>query len=99
MPWTAAERSVWTQASTVFEVTGIPRLIILDASGQVVNADAGHQVAQDPTGQNFPWAGSKSLRWVMTPSTAQYLDCPQLYHLQCHTYWKAAILLRMTILL
>ena len=55
MPWAAADRSVWPGAASQFGVQGIPRLVMLDAKGNLINADALQQVRKDSAGQDFPW--------------------------------------------
>jgi len=45
------------QLSTLFEVGGIPSLVILDAAtGKTINGNARGLVASDPEGASFPWA-------------------------------------------
>jgi nucleoredoxin len=58
MPWSAlpfADRARKTALSTQFKVEGIPTLVLLDAEGQLITADARASVSQDPRGTNFPW--------------------------------------------
>jgi len=44
------------QLSTIFEVEGIPTLVLIDASsGATINANARGMVASDAEGANFPW--------------------------------------------
>jgi len=44
------------QLSAMFEVQGIPSLVILDAAtGATINANARGAVMSDPDGANFPW--------------------------------------------
>jgi len=44
------------QLSTLFEVEGIPSLVILDAkTGETINANARGMVMGDPEGAKFPW--------------------------------------------
>lgn len=47
--------SVRTEMRTKFGVSGIPRLVILDATGKVVNDDAVGDVAANESGDGFPW--------------------------------------------
>lgn len=58
MPWLAiplSDRSRKTALSNLFEVEGIPTLVIVDSEGKTVNADGRAAVAADPEGANFPW--------------------------------------------
>lgn len=44
------------QLSTLFEVQGIPSLVILDAAtGETINANARGMVGSDPEGAKYPW--------------------------------------------
>jgi nucleoredoxin len=44
------------QLSKLFEVQGIPSLVLLDAkTGKTINANARGAVSADPEGANFPW--------------------------------------------
>lgn len=52
--WVAADRK-WPELTSHFGVQGIPRLVMLDAKGRVINPDALQQVRKDPAGQDFPW--------------------------------------------
>lgn len=59
MPWLALpyeKRNEKEELSTLFEVNGIPSLIIMDADGSVINKNARGMVGGDPEGDNFPWA-------------------------------------------
>lgn len=38
-----------------FSVTGIPRLVVLDKSGAIVNSNARGNVTSDAAGAGFPW--------------------------------------------
>lgn len=55
MPWVAADRKAWPEATSHFGVQGIPRLVMLDSQGNLINGDALSQVRNDPGGQDFPW--------------------------------------------
>ena len=55
MPWAAADRKMWPGAASQFGVQGIPRLVMLNAKGHVINSDALQQVRKDAAGQDFPW--------------------------------------------
>ena len=37
------------------EVNGIPMLVIVDPSGELITADGREAIAMDPEGKNFPW--------------------------------------------
>jgi len=54
IPWSSsAQRG---ELDSLFEVSGIPCLVIVDENGRVVNKNARGAVANDPTGEGFPWA-------------------------------------------
>jgi len=60
MPWKAIpyeNREAEKQLSSMFEVEGIPSLIILESleSGRIINSNAVGSVSSDPTGSQFPW--------------------------------------------
>ena len=65
MPWLSLPYCLNDQKDAVercFNVDSVPTLVILDANGVVINADAQDAVSDDPSG--FPWA-PKSLREVL----------------------------------
>ena len=49
------KRSEKDALSRHFEVSGIPTLVILDPSGNVINTEARGAVGNDPDGEKFPW--------------------------------------------
>jgi len=54
LPWSAkAQRD---ELNSLFEVSGIPCLVIVDENGVVVNRNARGAVSSDPSGAAFPWA-------------------------------------------
>jgi len=54
IPWAnSAQRS---ELDSLFEVSGIPCLVIVDENGQVINKNARGLVDSDPSGEGFPWA-------------------------------------------
>jgi len=54
IPWAkSAERA---GLDSLFGVTGIPCLVIVDEHGRVINKNARGLVDSDPTGESFPWA-------------------------------------------
>jgi nucleoredoxin len=58
MPWLAlpyGERELKAKLSKKYKVSGIPSLIILDESGNLITADGREAVSEDPTGAEFPW--------------------------------------------
>jgi len=57
-PWVALpykKRDVESELSKKFKVKGIPSLVILDASGEVITTDGRKAVSSDPTGAKYPW--------------------------------------------
>jgi len=58
MPWHAldfADRKRKEQLSTLFGVSGIPSVVIIDADGSVISKDGRGALTADPTGEEFPW--------------------------------------------
>mmetsp|Transcript_119914 Transcript_119914/g.274751 ORF Transcript_119914/g.274751 Transcript_119914/m.274751 type:complete len:281 (-) Transcript_119914:171-1013(-) len=58
MPWLAlpfADRARKEQLSQKFQVRGIPTLVLLKSSGELITLDGRSAVCEDPTGVNFPW--------------------------------------------
>jgi len=54
LPWScSAQRD---ELNSLFEVSGIPCLVIVDENGQVINKNARGAISQDPRGAAFPWA-------------------------------------------
>ena len=76
MPWLAmpfAMRDLKAALNEMFQVRGIPALILLDAStGQVISNDGRGIITNDPDGQQFPWvaAGSGEARGSARPGSA-----------------------------
>lgn len=59
MPWLALpfeKRNEKEALSSLFDVDGIPCLVIMDENGSVINKNARSQVGSDPEGEQFPWA-------------------------------------------
>ncbi|XP_071481380.1 nucleoredoxin-like [Diadema antillarum] len=57
MPWLAipyGDPRV-AELAKVFQVAGIPSLIILDAEGKVITAEGRGRIMKDPEGKEFPW--------------------------------------------
>jgi nucleoredoxin len=57
-PWTAisyADEKVRAELGSMFEVQGIPSLVLLDANRKVVNANARASAMRDQEGKEFPW--------------------------------------------
>ncbi len=61
MPWLALpfdSRAEAAAAAQRFGISGIPALVIIDANGEVINANARGAVMRDSPGcLQFPWAG------------------------------------------
>mmetsp|Transcript_15595 Transcript_15595/g.30798 ORF Transcript_15595/g.30798 Transcript_15595/m.30798 type:complete len:414 (-) Transcript_15595:53-1294(-) len=58
MPWLAVpydDRDRESELSALFQVEGIPTLIIVGPDGKVANADGTSAVSGDPEGTKFPW--------------------------------------------
>jgi len=58
MPWIALPfemSEVKEDLSSMFDIEGIPALVMLDATGAVINKDARDSVANDQEGAQFPW--------------------------------------------
>lgn len=54
MPWSSSAQR--QELNSLFEVSGIPCLVIVDENGNIINKNASGAVASDPLGENFPWA-------------------------------------------
>merc|ERR1712139_385701 len=54
IPWASSAQRA--ELDSLFEVSGIPCLVIVDENGRVVNKNARGMVASDATGEGFPWA-------------------------------------------
>jgi len=54
LPWSSSDQH--TELNSLFEVSGIPCLVIVDENGRVVNKNARGLIANDSTGEGFPWA-------------------------------------------
>eukprot|EP00439_Symbiodinium_sp_Y106_P049327 s1515_g6.t1 len=58
MPWLAldfSQKEVSQKLNKKFKVNGIPMLVIVDPSGELITADGREAIAMDPEGKNFPW--------------------------------------------
>jgi len=59
MPWVAlpfADRKKKNKLSKIFDVQGIPRLVLIDPkTGLATNAQANQDILADTTGEKFPW--------------------------------------------
>eukprot|EP00747_Dinoflagellata_sp_TGD_P141218 gnl/TRDRNA2_/TRDRNA2_176097_c0_seq2.p1 gnl/TRDRNA2_/TRDRNA2_176097_c0~~gnl/TRDRNA2_/TRDRNA2_176097_c0_seq2.p1 ORF type:complete len:657 (+),score=111.03 gnl/TRDRNA2_/TRDRNA2_176097_c0_seq2:143-2113(+) len=54
IPWKDSDKR--SELDSLFGVSGIPCLVIVDENGQVVNSNARGAIAKDTVGDNFPWA-------------------------------------------
>jgi len=54
IPWKESARR--SELDSLFEVSGIPTLVIVDEHGKVINKNGRGAFLEDPTGANFPWA-------------------------------------------
>merc|ERR1712057_115012 len=54
IPWSSSKQR--GELDSLFEVSGIPCLVIVDENGRVINKNARAAVANDLSGENFPWA-------------------------------------------
>ena len=62
MPWLAlpfAQRAVANELKELFEVGGLPTLVIIGPDGKVVTTDGRSMVDTDPLGEKFPWMDMK----------------------------------------
>jgi thiol-disulfide isomerase/thioredoxin len=62
MPWLAlpfAQRAVANQLKELFEVGGLPTLVIIGPDGKVVTTEGRAMVDADPSGEKFPWTDMK----------------------------------------
>eukprot|EP00054_Salpingoeca_dolichothecata_P031492 m.263700 g.263700 ORF g.263700 m.263700 type:complete len:402 (-) comp27140_c0_seq1:67-1272(-) len=58
MPWLAipfSERQRKTELSGLFEVSGIPTLVILSPDGKLITSEGRGLIEADPEGKDFPW--------------------------------------------
>ena len=58
MPWLAltySERDLKEKLSKKYKVRGIPTVVILDDSANVITKDGMAAISADPTGEDFPW--------------------------------------------
>jgi len=54
LPWSSSAQRA--ELDSLFEVSGIPCLVIVDEYGHVINKNARGAIANDPSGEGFPWA-------------------------------------------
>lgn len=78
MPWTAVPFSprgaaLRARLASAFGVRGIPRLVLVDPLGHVINSDARGAVLRDPKGERFPWAGEHGAQGGVEESTGALL--------------------------
>ncbi|CAE8631215.1 unnamed protein product [Polarella glacialis] len=67
MPWLAlpfSDRERKETLSKKYKVQGIPTVVILDGTGQVITKDGRTAISGDPKGNNFPWK-PKSLKDIL----------------------------------
>jgi len=58
MPWVALPfdaKSIKAALDKKYKVKGIPSLVILNQSGEVITKDGREAVMKDPKGENYPW--------------------------------------------
>ena len=58
MPWPAlsySDRALKAKLSSVFGVSGIPTLVVLDENNKVITTNGRGAVDKDPEGAEFPW--------------------------------------------
>jgi nucleoredoxin len=53
LPW--ASKTQREELNSLFDVSGIPCLVIVDENGKVINKNARGAVSNDPSGVAFPW--------------------------------------------
>jgi nucleoredoxin len=57
-PWLAldySDRKAKDDLSSLFGVSGIPSLVVIDADGSTITKDGRSAISSDPTGESFPW--------------------------------------------
>jgi len=65
MPWKAVPLKGAPDVAKSFNVTTIPRLMVLRPEGGIANSDAVQRVVGDPEGKDFPWEGEPSFWCVL----------------------------------
>ena len=58
MPWASlpfTDRAAKAKLSAKYGVQGIPTLVVLNGSGELVTKKGREMVSSDPSGSNFPW--------------------------------------------
>ncbi|XP_002741798.1 nucleoredoxin-like [Saccoglossus kowalevskii] len=57
MPWLAVPYGDTRieQLSKLFQVSGIPSLVVMDTNGEVITKDGRSSASSDPDGKDFPW--------------------------------------------
>merc|ERR1712216_622025 len=81
MPWLAldfADRKAKEELSSLFGVSGIPSLVIVDKDGNTINKDGPGEINEVPTVialcETSEAAEQKSIEEMMTPIAQRYLD-------------------------
>ncbi|XGW14398.1 hypothetical protein V3C99_000590 [Haemonchus contortus] len=79
MPWPAFayDPSKTTALTRVYNISGIPSLILLDSSGRVITNHGRSSLLEDPTGRYFPW-GPRPLYELNEYTVCRLRDEPSL---------------------
>jgi len=81
MPWLALNYSNQKQKeelSTIFEVQGIPSLVIVGPNGEIISKNGRAVVSADPEGKEFPWHPKPVEDLKNGPGSLQ--DCPTVLY-------------------
>lgn len=69
----AGSEGVRAELATVCGVAGIPTLVVIGPDGAVIAHNARQAVAQDATGEGYPWAGATASGGGLQMSTIALL--------------------------
>jgi len=90
MPWLAvpfSDVSLRERLCSKYDVIGIPALVVIDSTGEVIAPNARSAAAKDSQGLNFPWRGARDsapgffnliLFVLVAIALLRYVDLPGL---------------------